>query len=544
MAAPPATSYHDPQQICDYVLLRHADVAKDAESERIYKKWTRLWVVARCQVSPFDSFLSHCKKESQWLKNDRSISKYALSDFTVSLTSTRKHDKVIRLLLPSLTIELSFDSQTKMDLYFKLLSKVSLRYHVDLVRAPEHPEREGDYIIEDCSESYKAWKVLENGRGKLCWDWNLRTIRRIHYHKNVEKLEVEAGRLAETGEGHFFFTGRHAYRLFEAMKTELMARAQQKTHSENKSLPPSLSTNPSNLSRSTSSVSDGKRQGHPLTASTHMQSNGQTSSSSGQKAPLGPRFSHSNGAITTKSSASLEECETSSEDYSPSDNSSSFTGTGGSLHDWTSPSPTPFAGNGMFERTPILPPRISDARPFSPCSTTSSSSSSTSGYNVPKRSCLPPPPTSSSGTPHYMKVKHDEMDGDSDYMTMNPALRKKTPPTAEEAAENEDEEDEEEEEENDEEYVDEEYVESYTDMQSARTDIPADFADQYMRMVPIGGSQIGTLTRSNGGPAHSGRPSSVPPPQPPQLASQFRELKIIESSSNTFPGANREGTKS
>jgi hypothetical protein len=93
----------------------------------LMQKWTRLWVVARCQVSPFDSFLSHCKKESQWLKNDRSISKYALSDFTVSLTSTRKHDKVIRLLLPSLTIELSFDSQTKMDLYFKLLSKVSCK---------------------------------------------------------------------------------------------------------------------------------------------------------------------------------------------------------------------------------------------------------------------------------------------------------------------------------------------------------------------------------------------------------------------------------
>ena len=65
---------------------------------------------------------------------------------------------------------------------------------MDLVRAPEHPDREGDYIIEDCSESYKAWKVMESGRGKLSWEWNLRTIRRIHYHKNVEKLEIEAGR--------------------------------------------------------------------------------------------------------------------------------------------------------------------------------------------------------------------------------------------------------------------------------------------------------------------------------------------------------------
>ena len=82
-------------------------------------------MVAHCQVSPLDSFLSHCKKESQWLKNDRSVSKYDLSNVTVSLTSTRKHDKVIRIVLPSFTIELAFDSQTKMDLYFKLLSKVS-----------------------------------------------------------------------------------------------------------------------------------------------------------------------------------------------------------------------------------------------------------------------------------------------------------------------------------------------------------------------------------------------------------------------------------
>ena len=324
------------------------------------------------------------------------------------------------------------------------------------------------------------------------------------------------------------------------MKTELMARAQQKTHSQNKSLPSALSENQSNLTRSISSVSDGKlKRQHPLTASTHAHTNGQTPSPSGQKHPLSPRLSHSNETFPIKSSASLEESETSSEDYSASDNSSSFTGTGGSLHDWTTPSPTPLTGNGLFERAPLLPPRISsDGRPFSPCSTTSSSSSSTGGYNVPRRAYLPPTP-SSSGKPHYMKVKRDQMDGDSDYMTMNPALMKKTPPIADKEV---DEEEEKKEEENDEEYVDQEYVDTYTDMQSAQTDIPADFADQYMRMVPIGGSQLGTLTRSNGG-GQTGRPSSVPPTPPTPIASRFTELKIIESSSsNTFPGANRDSS--
>ena len=65
---------------------------------------------------------------------------------------------------------------------------------MDLVRAPSHPDKEGDYIIEGCAESYKVWKALSDRRGKLCWEWNLRVIRRIHYHKNVAKLEVEAGR--------------------------------------------------------------------------------------------------------------------------------------------------------------------------------------------------------------------------------------------------------------------------------------------------------------------------------------------------------------
>ena len=36
-ASSSAASYQDPQQICDYVLLRHASVAKDAESDKIYK---------------------------------------------------------------------------------------------------------------------------------------------------------------------------------------------------------------------------------------------------------------------------------------------------------------------------------------------------------------------------------------------------------------------------------------------------------------------------------------------------------------------------
>ena len=76
-------------------------------------------------MSPFDCFLGYCKKESKWLQDNRSIVKYPLNDFTVSMMSTRKHDKVMKLELPSMTIELSFDSQTKMDHYFNILSGIS-----------------------------------------------------------------------------------------------------------------------------------------------------------------------------------------------------------------------------------------------------------------------------------------------------------------------------------------------------------------------------------------------------------------------------------
>ena len=82
-------------------------------------------MVAHCQISPSDSFICYCKKESQWLKDDGSITKYTLDDFSVSMISTKKHDKVVKVEFPLFTLELSFESQTKMDLYFKLLSKIS-----------------------------------------------------------------------------------------------------------------------------------------------------------------------------------------------------------------------------------------------------------------------------------------------------------------------------------------------------------------------------------------------------------------------------------
>lgn len=70
------------------------------------------------------------------------------------------------------------------------------RHHVDLVRCPEQPHREREYVIQVCPSSFRAWS-MDRGGAKLQWAWELRHIRRIHWHKNVNKLEVEPGRWAE-----------------------------------------------------------------------------------------------------------------------------------------------------------------------------------------------------------------------------------------------------------------------------------------------------------------------------------------------------------
>ena len=91
------------------------------------QRWTKLWVVAHSEVSPLDSFMGYCKKESKWLLDDQAIVKYSLNEFTLSRTTTKKHDRVLQLDFPSLSlsVQLCFDSQTKMDHYYQLLYKVS-----------------------------------------------------------------------------------------------------------------------------------------------------------------------------------------------------------------------------------------------------------------------------------------------------------------------------------------------------------------------------------------------------------------------------------
>ena len=51
------------------------------------------------------------------------------------------------------------------------------------------------------------------------------------HHTNLPMSSLSMHRMADTGEGHFFFTGQHALRLFEVMKVMMTSRAQQASSS-------------------------------------------------------------------------------------------------------------------------------------------------------------------------------------------------------------------------------------------------------------------------------------------------------------------------
>lgn len=69
-----------------------------------------------------------------------------------------------------------------------------VRHHVDLVRSPEHPEMEGEYVVEVDGGTYRVWVADGMPKPQVKWEWHLKHLRRIHWHKTVNKLEVEAGR--------------------------------------------------------------------------------------------------------------------------------------------------------------------------------------------------------------------------------------------------------------------------------------------------------------------------------------------------------------
>lgn len=61
----------------------------------------------------------------------------------------------------------------------------------ELVRCPQHPEREGEYIMELCPDKLKLWHPQKQ---TIAFEWKLQSVRRAQYHNRSGKVEVEVGR--------------------------------------------------------------------------------------------------------------------------------------------------------------------------------------------------------------------------------------------------------------------------------------------------------------------------------------------------------------
>lgn len=49
-------------------------------------------------------------------------------------------------------------------------------------------------MIEVDGGTYRVWLADRMPKPEVKWEWHLKHLRRIHWHKTVNKLEVEAGR--------------------------------------------------------------------------------------------------------------------------------------------------------------------------------------------------------------------------------------------------------------------------------------------------------------------------------------------------------------
>jgi hypothetical protein len=86
--------------------------------------------VLKTDISPAQSFIAYCKKEDEWLLNQKSIAKCFLGvEFTVKPAPpdySKKYSKrVLQLTFPSYRLDLAFDSMTKMDQWCKPLQMLS-----------------------------------------------------------------------------------------------------------------------------------------------------------------------------------------------------------------------------------------------------------------------------------------------------------------------------------------------------------------------------------------------------------------------------------
>lgn len=69
------------------------------------------------------------------------------------------------------------------------------RIYTELVRCPDHPEKEKEYVIQlepDRIIFYNS--ESEDFSGDIEFEWTISVIKRVKYHNHIGKVEVEVGR--------------------------------------------------------------------------------------------------------------------------------------------------------------------------------------------------------------------------------------------------------------------------------------------------------------------------------------------------------------
>ncbi|XP_019862195.1 PREDICTED: uncharacterized protein LOC109590762 [Amphimedon queenslandica] len=202
-----------------------------------WKEYKKQWVVLNTSISPSQCYITYCPQEEYWISNQKKLSKLVLDNFHLEKPSGRSAKNILGICYEHYTLFIEFESTSKLQLWSEKLDIIRTKTLVELVRSPEHPEREREYIIDLQQDRllFFPHQLGHEVEDIVEFEWKLDCIRRAKYHKHVGKVEVEVGRAAVTGEGHFYFIGPQIVHFFQILKE----RIEVLSHSSNNAFSPS-----------------------------------------------------------------------------------------------------------------------------------------------------------------------------------------------------------------------------------------------------------------------------------------------------------------
>jgi hypothetical protein len=144
-----------------------------------------------------------------------------LGSFTLNRSEIKAKIQYIEVNFTYYSLQMEFDSLSKLQMWYQSLSEISSRIYCELVRCPEQPQYEKEYVLELTSQSIKLYNPQSDRSTKELIEWKISVIKRAKYHSNVGKVEIEVGRKSTTGPGRFFFIGHTIVKLYKHVKNQI-----------------------------------------------------------------------------------------------------------------------------------------------------------------------------------------------------------------------------------------------------------------------------------------------------------------------------------